>query len=372
MSRKALTLPASHTQTMRLVFLNTYPLYHDGLERAAWLALENRDKWLPDLAAAQGHTVELWAGDRPGAPMTTTERPSGVTVRLFPADPSRRGSKHHSSRALTDYAAQQTGTAYVLKGVDGGLGLHLTRRHLRPSAAPYAYIIGGKVYAPPVAGARAVLYETEAQADLLAAPPRSLARPFPTPLPRERLVRLPKTLDLEVFRPHSAEKDIDVLVIGRLIGYYKSYDVLEELQDRARVAVIGDGPERAGLEAQMPRVEWMGAVPFAEIPKHLSRARLFFHTSHNDYYPRVITEALACGVPVAAYADAIAADVLPPDVGLRVREGEAAESVAALLADGARLRRLAEACRPYAERTFAPGNLAAPLAETLRLLGVGV
>lgn len=48
---------------MKVIFLQTYPVYHDGLSTEQWLKLENRDKWMPALASTLGFESELWAVD---------------------------------------------------------------------------------------------------------------------------------------------------------------------------------------------------------------------------------------------------------------------------------------------------------------------
>jgi len=70
----------------------------------------------------------------------------------------------------------------------------------------------------------------------------------------------------------------------------------------ARLVVVGDGPERARLEAAAPdTVEFRGAVPSAEVGEHLARARaLVLPSICYEGAPRTVVEAFAAGVPVVA------------------------------------------------------------------------
>lgn len=70
----------------------------------------------------------------------------------------------------------------------------------------------------------------------------------------------------------------------------------------ARLVVVGDGPERARLEAAAPdTVEFRGAVPSGEVGGYLARARaLVLPSICYEGAPRTVVEAFAAGVPVVA------------------------------------------------------------------------
>ncbi len=100
-----------------------------------------------------------------------------------------------------------------------------------------------------------------------------------------------------------------IIASGRLVPK-KGFDVLLEamaqLRKRrdVRLVILGEGPERAALEAHQARlglrdfVELKGFVdnPFA----YLGRADLFVLASFAEGSPNVLVEALACGCPVVA------------------------------------------------------------------------
>jgi glycosyltransferase involved in cell wall biosynthesis len=321
---------------MRVAFVQTYPLYHDHWTTDEWLALEGRDRWMPGIASAMGHQVELWAIDEEDSVHVSRLTGFGdYRIKLFARTGGSGRSKFHFSNALVEHARKFRPDVCFLKGIDGGAGAHLAEAYLKPERRPFALIIGGKYYTPHVRLARAVFFETEAQRKMLERPSWRLWR---RPVSSTRLLRLPKSVDTERFRPMpEIEKEWDVLSVGRLVPRLKDYSPLAALGAHARVAVVGGGPMEAALRTKYPGVIWIGRVLNSEIPTYLNRARLLVHTSVREFFPRVLAEAAACGVPAAAYAKAIASDVLPPECGIRLPRARFAESVLELLANESRL-----------------------------------
>ncbi len=65
--------------------------------------------------------------------------------------------------------------------------------------------------------------------------------------------------------------------------------------------VVGDGPDRAALEARHPEVKFTGVKLGEALVQHLADADVFVFPSLTDTFGLVILEAMACGVPVAAF-----------------------------------------------------------------------
>ena len=65
--------------------------------------------------------------------------------------------------------------------------------------------------------------------------------------------------------------------------------------------VVGDGPERARLEAQYPDASFLGFRFGEDLARHLAAADVMVFPSRTDTFGLVNLEAMACGVPVAAY-----------------------------------------------------------------------
>jgi len=65
--------------------------------------------------------------------------------------------------------------------------------------------------------------------------------------------------------------------------------------------VIGDGPQREELEQRHPQVGFLGPKDYDELPDYYHCADVFVFPSRTDTFGLVLIEAMACGVPVAAY-----------------------------------------------------------------------
>jgi glycosyltransferase involved in cell wall biosynthesis len=81
--------------------------------------------------------------------------------------------------------------------------------------------------------------------------------------------------------------------------------------------VVGDGPDREKLEKAYPDAHFTGAKFGEELAAHYAQADVFVFPSKTDTFGNVILEALASGVPVAAYPVTGPADILGghPDAG---------------------------------------------------------
>lgn len=111
-------------------------------------------------------------------------------------------------------------------------------------------------------------------------------------------------VDTELFRPDRA---IDLklprpifIAVGR-VAVEKNLDAFLSLDLPGSKAVIGRGPEEARLKRQYPQATFFGPLSDENLASHLAAADVFVFPSRTDTYGVVQLEALACGVPVAAY-----------------------------------------------------------------------
>jgi glycosyltransferase involved in cell wall biosynthesis len=65
--------------------------------------------------------------------------------------------------------------------------------------------------------------------------------------------------------------------------------------------VVGGGPDLDMLRKKYPEAIFTGYKKDAELAQHLAAADVFVFPSRTDTFGLVVIEALACGVPVAAY-----------------------------------------------------------------------
>ena len=106
--------------------------------------------------------------------------------------------------------------------------------------------------------------------------------------------------------------------------------------------MVGDGPERARLRARYPEVHFAGARFGIELARHYVAGDVFVFPSRTDTFGLVLLEAMASGVPVAAFPVAGPLDVIKdPAVGV-LDEDLGAAAMAALSLDRDKVRRYAE------------------------------
>lgn len=137
-----------------------------------------------------------------------------------------------------------------------------------------------------------------------------------------RLVRWSRGIDTAHFRPR--EKTAEPLglkrplfvTIGR-VAREKNLPAFLDLDLPGSKLVVGDGPERAALQARYPDVHFTGLRQGEELARLFSEADVFVFPSRTDTFGNTILEALASGVPVAAYPVTGPLDILKdhPDAG---------------------------------------------------------
>lgn len=129
--------------------------------------------------------------------------------------------------------------------------------------------------------------------------------------------RWTRGVDLELFRPDE-RANLDLprpihLYVGR-VAVEKNIGAFLALMLPGSKVVIGDGPQLAALKAQYPDVHFLGAKFGADLARHVAAGDVFVFPSLTDTFGLVMLEAMACGLPVAAFPVAGPKDV--------VREGE--------------------------------------------------
>jgi glycosyltransferase involved in cell wall biosynthesis len=78
--------------------------------------------------------------------------------------------------------------------------------------------------------------------------------------------------------------------------------------------IVGDGPARASLERRYPGAHWVGFQYGRDLAAHYAAADVFVFPSRTDTFGVVMIEAMASGLPVAAYPVTGPIDVVRPGV----------------------------------------------------------
>lgn len=337
---------------MKIVFIQSYPIYHSFSADEEWLDLENRDKWMPSICAQLEYDAELWVvGSNEKTFLKESINGQKLLIRVFKRSTNYSKTKKHYSKSMLEFAKAQNIDLCFIKGIDGGAGNYIIKKHLIPTKTPFIYVVGGEYKSRYIKHARAILYETDEQKNLIQ---QSLYPPFCSKLKQNKtntqLLRLNKSIDLNLFKPLNQEKEFDVISVGRLIGYYKNYDAIIELGKHCRLTHIGGGPLLEKYQVEYPFIEWVGTVKNKELPRYLNSAKVFFHSSERDYFPRVIVEAAACGIPPIAFETAIKKDVIPDSIGFRLGKKNYISNMKKLLEDEQKLISLGENAREYATK----------------------
>ena len=177
----------------------------------------------------------------------------------------------------------------------------------------------------------------------------------------------------------------DLLFVGRMTAA-KGVPLLIEAMPRilaafpdAHLTLIGDGPDRAGLEDQIRRLGLSGAVRFAgyrnqdEVAEALARAAVFVLPSFAEGVPVVLMEAMAARRPVIATRIAGIPELVEDGVSGRIvspGDGQAlAEAVYDILADPGLAARMGEAGRQRVEAGFDVTHEAGKLAALFAAQG---
>ncbi len=128
-----------------------------------------------------------------------------------------------------------------------------------------------------------------------------------------RLGRWSRGVDLRLFHPRDervlqAEAPIQ-LYVGR-VSLEKNIQAFLALPTRGTKVVVGDGPLRPTLERKYPDTRFLGYKQGEELAQLYANADVVVFPSKTDTFGLVIVEALASGVPVAAYPAAGPIDIL--------------------------------------------------------------
>jgi glycosyltransferase involved in cell wall biosynthesis len=181
-------------------------------------------------------------------------------------------------------------------------------------------------------------------------------------------------IDLAQYRPPvHTERDPIVLFVGRLVEkkgclhLIRAMGEVRRVLPQARLIVLGDGPERAHLEAEANRwgsqAIFLGVQTGEQVRHWMASSRVLAVpsiTARNgdaEGLPTVLCEALAMGLPVACFRSSGIPELVRDQVeGLLAEEGDEAglaENLLRLCQDDALAGRMGAAGRRRVESSFA-------------------
>jgi len=152
-----------------------------------------------------------------------------------------------------------------------------------------------------------------------------------------------KGVNTRLFAPgarHPGKERPIFLYVGR-IAPEKNLEAFLALDLPGEKQVIGDGPQRAELQARYPEANFLGYRHGHELAEAYAGASVLVFPSRTDTYGLVMLEALACGTPVAAFPVPGPLDVVEEGVSGVLDEDLRRACLAALVLDRQRCAELA-------------------------------
>jgi glycosyltransferase involved in cell wall biosynthesis len=122
-----------------------------------------------------------------------------------------------------------------------------------------------------------------------------------------------------LYRPRT-ERTLDLprpifLSVGR-VAVEKNLEALLRLDLPGSTVIVGDGPERRRLERRYRHAHFLGAKHGEALADIYASADVFVFPSRTDTFGIVLIEALASGLPVAAFPVPGPIDVVAPGAGV--------------------------------------------------------
>ena len=113
----------------------------------------------------------------------------------------------------------------------------------------------------------------------------------------------PRGVDLTLFSPpkrRTRNAKPVLLYVGR-VAVEKNIEDFLNIKIDAEKWIVGDGPALTSLKSRFPDAKFFGMKAKEELPEFYGKADIFVFPSKTDTFGLVLLEAMACGLPVAAY-----------------------------------------------------------------------
>ena len=111
-------------------------------------------------------------------------------------------------------------------------------------------------------------------------------------------------VDLDLFRPRTVDRfglPRPLFLYAGRVAVEKNLEAFLSLDLPGTKAIVGGGPQLEELKRRYPQAVFTGPKFGLDLAEHYASADAFVFPSLTDTFGNVLLEALACGVPVAAY-----------------------------------------------------------------------
>jgi len=163
--------------------------------------------------------------------------------------------------------------------------------------------------------------------------------------------RLTRGVDLDMFSPGDKTLFDDLaqpvaLYVGR-VAIEKSIEDFLSMDWNGSKVVVGTGPLLDALKDKYPDVYFAGKKLGKDLVAHYQSADVFVFPSRTDTFGMVLIEALACGLPVAAYNVTGPKDIITEDYLGVLSDDDLAEAARQALGAGEPTKRAAHVKEYY-------------------------
>lgn len=374
---------------MNIVYVQSRPVFQDTSDNATFLNQATRDLWMPSITTQKGFPSELWATGKEAADTEWEyDNLPPVPVRIFVCNRREANCVDDASDSLnsaalqahkkglsgsfsiratdeTETPGQGRGCAdlFVINGT-GSVGVSLAEKVLIPQGIPFVVISSSPGMHPVFKHARLVLIDSDRQKSALTRRSWQFWRFL---LHEDQVVRLPKSTDTRHFAPDKhVERVYDLMALVKPGTPDKQLNQLFALSRYFNMAIFGEGTPMETWRNTWPEIDWLGNVPYEQLPEMYNKARLFVHLGPQNPFPQAIVQAASSGLPPVVMAHEFDEDLLPSHVSLRVSKRNYEEEIRSLLAQPQSLMALSGSARAYAEKEWHHLSTSKALTEMIR------
>jgi len=119
----------------------------------------------------------------------------------------------------------------------------------------------------------------------------------------EKINYIPNYIDTDLFRCLNIPKQDRICFVGRLEEQKNLFNLIRAISNlNIKLVIFGNGSQKKDLENFSKQlktdVEFKGNIPNKDLPKEFNKSKLFILPSLYEGCPKVLLEAMACGLPV--------------------------------------------------------------------------